>query len=158
LTGHLVFSTLHTNDAASGVTRLLDMGIEPYLIASSVECFIAQRLVRLLCPHCKVPLRATPEVIHEFGLTSNDTNITVYEAKGCKECRQTGYMGRQAICEFLIINDDIRSLIVRRVPAGEIKDKAVALGMKTLRQHGWEKVAAGITSPSEVLRATREDQ
>ena len=158
LTGHLVFSTLHTNDAASGVTRLLDMGIEPYLIASSVECFIAQRLIRLLCPQCKVPTKISEDVIREFGLKENERQITVYESKGCKECRQTGYLGRQAICEFLIMNDDIRSLIVKRATSGEIKDKAVVGGMKTLRQHGWEKIASGITAPSEVLRATKEDQ
>lgn len=145
LTGHLVFSTLHTNDAASGITRLLDMGIEPYLIASSVECFIAQRLVRLLCPQCKVPGKIT------------SAQGTVYEPLGCKHCRMTGYIGRQAICEFLMMTDEIRALVTARATAGEIRKKAMAAGMKTLQQHGWEKVLEGITSPAEVMRVSRED-
>jgi len=142
LTGHLVFSTLHTNDAASGITRLIDIGIEPYLIASSVECFLAQRLVRLLCPACKKPTAQDP---------------TVYEAVGCKQCRMTGYSGRQAICEFLVLNDKIRAMVMARATSREIKQQAIADGMKTLRQHGWEKVMAGLTSPSEVLRVTEDE-
>ncbi len=157
LTGHLVFSTLHTNDAASGVTRLMDMGIEPYLISSGIECFIAQRLVRLLCPHCKSQVEITKEVIRDFELQESEAATVVYEAVGCKECRITGYQGRQAICEILILNDELRAMIVRRATSGELKAKAMQNGMKTLRRHGWEKVAAGITSPSEILRVTHED-
>jgi len=155
LTGHLVFSTLHTNDAASGVTRLMDMGIEPYLIASSIECFIAQRLVRLLCPSCKQPSLLTAEMIEDFNLDEAESRTKVYEAKGCPACRMTGYLGRQAICEFLMFNENIRSLVLKRASSSEINQMAVIDGMKSLRRHGWEKVAAGLTSPSEVLRITQ---
>jgi len=157
LTGHLVFSTLHTNDAASGITRLMDIGIQPYLIASSIECFIAQRLVRLLCPSCKQPIKLNDVMIHDFNLNEQEIKTTVYEAKGCENCHMTGYSGRLAICEFLILNDEIRSMIIKHASAGEINNKAVEMGMKSLRRHGWEKVAAGLTSPSEVLRITQEN-
>jgi type II secretory ATPase GspE/PulE/Tfp pilus assembly ATPase PilB-like protein len=152
LTGHLVFSTLHTNDAASSVTRLLDMGVEPYLIASSVECFIAQRLVRLLCPHCRVPARMDFATARAFRLNPEQSETPVYEARGCKACRMTGYQGRLAVAEFLLVDDAIRTLISARAPAGEIKARAVESGMKTLREHGWEKIKEGLTSPSEVIR------
>jgi type II secretory ATPase GspE/PulE/Tfp pilus assembly ATPase PilB-like protein len=157
LTGHLVFSTLHTNDAASGVTRLMDMGIEPYLISSSVVCFIAQRLIRLLCPYCKEESKITPDIIRDFNLNPEQAKTPVYEGKGCKLCRMTGYQGRQAICEFLVINDEISTMIVKRASGRELKEKAVSLGMKTLSQHGWEKIASGITSPSEVLRVIQDN-
>ncbi len=156
LTGHLVFSTLHTNDAAGGITRLMDIGIQPYLIASSIECFIAQRLVRMLCPSCKVPINLTQEMIRDFNLNQDQIKTTVYEAKGCEACHMTGYSGRQAICEFLILNEELRSMIVKRCSANEIKEIAIKHGMKTLRGHGWEKVALGLTSPSEVLRLTED--
>lgn len=158
LTGHLVFSTLHTNDAASGITRLIDMGIPPYLIASAVECFIAQRLIRLVCMQCRTPVDVTPAMIEEFGLNIADVKgITVYESTGCKACRMTGFAGRQSIGEFLMMNENIRSLIIRRATASEIKQQAIVNGMKTLRANGWEKVVAGLTTPSEVLRVTHED-
>lgn len=157
LTGHLVFSTLHTNDAASGVTRLIDIGIEPYLIASSVECFIAQRLIRLLCPSCKQKVPLTEDLKQEFGVRPDGPQPNIYEAVGCKECQETGYAGRQAICEFLMMNDDIRALIVKRATSVDIKQCVIAQGMKTLRQQGWEKVALGLTSPSELLRVTQGD-
>lgn len=128
LTGHLVFSTLHTNDAAGCITRLLDMGIEPYLVASSLECAVAQRLVRLLCPPCR--------------------------GKGCHGCRQTGYKGRTAIFEFLLLDDEIRSLILKRASAGEIAKLARSKGMRTLRADGMEKVRQGLTSVAEVMRVT----
>ena len=156
LTGHLVFSTLHTNDAASGVTRLIDIGIEPYLISSSVECFLAQRLVRLLCPICKKITPFTENIKNEFELGHISQDPVIYEAVGCKDCRMTGYSGRQAICEFLIINEKISGMITARASSREIKHQAVLDGMKTLRQHGWEKVALGLTSPSEVLRVTED--
>ena len=157
LTGHLVFSTLHTNDAASGVTRLIDIGIEPYLIASSVECFLAQRLVRLLCSSCKKITPFTDSIRNEFELNQITQDPVIYEAVGCKECRMTGYSGRQAICEFLLLNEKIRTMVTGRSTSREIKQMAILGGMKTLRQHGWEKVALGITSPSEVLRVTEDN-
>jgi len=157
LTGHLVFSTLHTNDAASGITRLIDIGIEPYLIASSVECFLAQRLVRLLCPVCKKPTAYTDTIRKEFKLNHISEVPEIYEAVGCKECRMTGYSGRQAICEFLVLNEKMRSMITGRATSREIKQLAILDGMKTLRQHGWEKAALGLTSPSEVLRVTEDE-
>ncbi len=157
LTGHLVFSTLHTNDAASGVTRLLDMGVEPYLIASSIECFIAQRLVRAVCPQCRLPVTISPEIIKEFNLKEYDPKQTLYESKGCKQCRMTGFVGRQVICEILFLNDEIRTMITQRATAGEIRTKAIqTAGMRTLRQHGWEKIVDGTTTPSEVLQVTQE--
>ena len=158
LTGHLVLSTLHTNDAASGVTRLIDMDIEPYLISSAVECFVAQRLVRVLCNQCKTPTTISAEMARDFNLKPEDIKEAhIFEAAGCEVCRMKGYIGRQAICEILLLNDDIRQMVLRRAPSGEIKEKAAQLGMKTLRQHGWEKIKLGITTPSEVMRVTRED-
>ncbi|MEI8012942.1 MAG: ATPase, T2SS/T4P/T4SS family [Candidatus Omnitrophota bacterium] len=158
LTGHLVFSTLHTNDAASGVARLMDMGIEPYLIASAVQCFIAQRLVRVVCPHCRVPVQLTAAMVNGFDVPFEQVkSLTVYEAKGCKLCRMTGYLGRIAIGEFLILDDEIRLMITGKASVEEIKNKAISKGMKTLRRHGWEKIIAGSTTIGEVLRVTGED-
>jgi type II secretory ATPase GspE/PulE/Tfp pilus assembly ATPase PilB-like protein len=157
LTGHLVFSTLHTNDAASGITRLIDIGIEPYLIASSVEGFLAQRLVRLLCPLCKKLTPFTEAVRNEFDLSHLKQTPVIYEGVGCEQCRMTGYSGRQAICEFLVLNEKTRGMITARTISREIKQQAIFNGMKTLRQHGWEKVALGLTSPSEVLRVTEDE-
>jgi len=158
LTGHLVFSTLHTNDAASAVVRLLDMGVEPYLVASSVECFIAQRLVRLICSRCKEPVTIGADMIKEFGLTENDlTGITIYEGRGCEACKFTGYWGREGIYEFLILTDMIRDMISAKATGSQIKSKAIEQGMRTLRQDGWEKVKKGQTTPSEVIRVTQEE-
>jgi len=156
LTWHLVFSTLHTNDAASGITRLIDIGVEPYLIASSVECFLAQRLVRLLCPVCKKVTPVSDNIKKEFELENLTQNPVIYEAVGCKECRMTGYSGRQAICEFLVLNEKMRTMVTGRANCRDIEQVAILDGMKTLRQHGWEKVALGLTSPSEVLRVTED--
>lgn len=158
LTGHLVFSTLHTNDAASGVTRLIDMGVEPYLITSSVECFVAQRLVRLLCRRCKRPVRLTAQAAADFGLSSDEIkNVTVFEPAGCAFCNDTGYRGRQGIYEFLVIDEAIRQLIMARAPVSQIKAAAMNAGMRTMAQDGWRKIASGITSPAEVLRVVREE-
>ncbi len=158
LTGHLVFSTLHTNDAASGITRLLDMGLDAYLISSSVQCFIAQRLVRLLCPECKVVTPVTPEIMKEFGRDVKDVeNITIYKEQGCERCNHTGFHGRQSIYEFLIISDEIRDMIMSRETASQIKQKAIEKGMQTLRQSGWKIVKKGLTPPSEVVRVTQEE-
>ena len=147
LTGHLVFSTLHTNDAASGVTRLLDMGIDPYLIASSVECFMAQRLVRLLCPRCKVEIPA-----QRSGVGRE------YRAQGCEACQQTGFFGRTAIYELLPMTEPIKELVMQKTSADTIWRKAIELGMRTMQQDGLEKVRQGLTTTAEVLRVTQEDE
>jgi len=157
LTGHLVFSTLHTNDAAGGLTRLLDMGIEPYLVASSVECFIAQRLVRIICSHCKIKIAPGKKVLQEFGVENNTGNLDIYEGKGCESCKHTGYKGRTAIYEFLVMNEDIRDMVFKRASSDQIKKKALQLGMHTLRMDGWEKIKAGITTLNEVIRVTQQD-
>ncbi len=158
LTGHLVFSTLHTNDAVSGITRLIDMGVEPYLISSAVECFIAQRLIRLICPRCKTERNLTPDIIHDFGLSPADVEgVTIYEGKGCNYCNNTGYYGREGIYEFLPMSEDIRELINSRASSGQIRKKAREQGMKILLRHGWEKVRQGLTTPEEVVRVTKEE-
>ncbi|UCC94433.1 MAG: Flp pilus assembly complex ATPase component TadA, partial [Candidatus Omnitrophota bacterium] len=155
LTGHLIFSTLHTNDAASGITRLIDIGIEPYLIASSVEAFIAQRLVRVICPNCKyedAPSRELKDSIRkELDLESAD-KARVFKGKGCEQCNFTGFFGRTALYEILLVDDDIKELILKRLPSSEIKKMAKSKGMHTLMQDGWRKVVEGITTPEEVLR------
>jgi general secretion pathway protein E len=157
LTGHLIFSTLHTNDAAGGVARLLDMGIEAYLITSTVRCFIAQRLVRRVCPECRKPVAVTPQMISEFkGQVEFQEGLTIYEHAGCDACHMTGYSGREAIYEFLLVNDDIRKLILERATTGEVKAAAVCAGMKTLRQAGWNKVKEGVTTLQEVIRVTQD--
>lgn len=158
LTGHLVFSTLHTNDAAGAVTRLLDMGIEPYLIASSVECLIAQRLVRLICSECKHPIKVKKEVLRELGINNIPENAVIYEGKGCEACKFTGYRGRTAIYEFLVVNDEIREMVLARTSADQIKKKAVKLGMRILRQDGVDKVLKGLTTVGEVMRVTPQEE
>ncbi len=156
LTGHLVFSTLHTNDAAGAVTRLLDMGIEPFLVSSSLECLIAQRLVRLLCPVCKEPLKNKADVLNRMKDTVVDAQAAqIFEAKGCEECRFTGYRGRTAIYEILLLNDVIRELIINRAPSQKIKQAAQSQGMRTLRQSGLAKVIRGETTLTEVVRVTQ---
>jgi type II secretion system protein E len=158
LTGHLVFSTIHTNDAAGGVTRLVDMGVEPFLVASAVECFIAQRLVRVICDNCKSELKPDKEVLKELGVSRLDlSKIKLYEGKGCESCRFTGYKGRTAIYEILVMSEPIRELVLKRSSSDQIKKKALSLGMRTLRQDGWEKIKAGITTPGEVIRVTQEE-
>ncbi len=159
LTGHLVFSTLHTNDAASGITRLVDMGVEPYLICSSVECFIAQRLVRTLCPLCKKPASVTEDMLKIFGASVRiETSQTIYEADGCESCHFTGYRGREGIYEFLSLNEEIREMILSRATASQIARKARDKGMVSLLQHGWEKVVKGQTTASEIIRVTKDDK
>ena len=154
LTGHLVFSTLHTNDAAGGVTRLLDMGIEPYLVASSVLCFIAQRLVRVICSACAEERTPDPGLREEFGLTG-PLPPTLRIGRGCAECKKTGYKGRTAIYEFLLITDAVQQLILKRGSSHEIAQAAMQTAkMRTLRQDGWQKILKGLTTPEEVLRVT----
>jgi len=149
LTGHLVFSTLHTNDAASGITRLLDMGIESYLVASSVECFIAQRLIRRLCSKCKFKIKADSETLRIFN---EKENVDIYDAKGCEECKYTKYKGRTAIYEFLNVGSEIKEMVLKGSSSSKINKRAVELGMKTLKMEGWEKIKSGVTSVDEVLR------
>ncbi|MBN1586607.1 MAG: Flp pilus assembly complex ATPase component TadA [Candidatus Omnitrophica bacterium] len=155
LTGHLLFSTLHTNDAASGVARLIDMGVEPYLVASSVEAFIAQRLVRRICEDCKVEYHPTERELGKLG-HPKDLDIC-FKGEGCDECNSTGYRGRTGIHEILVVDDTIKKLINEKVPSEEIKKAAVAAGMKTLWDDGKEKIRLGITTVEEVLRMTTAD-
>ena len=157
LTGHLIFSTLHTNDAASGVTRLIDMGIEPYLITSSVLALIAQRLVKVICPKCKKENKDISSEIKSLiakELKISELEIKIYFGKGCEKCNFTGYYERTAIYEILLLNEKINELILKRAPSSEIKKLAIENGMVTLRQNGWQKVIKGITTPDEVINVT----
>ncbi|MCM8822804.1 MAG: GspE/PulE family protein [Candidatus Omnitrophica bacterium] len=156
LTGHLVFSTLHTNDSTSSITRLLDMGIEPYLIASSVIGIIAQRLVRLNCSKCSQSIVYPDGLLKEIGLEPSGGHYHFKEGKGCEVCLNTGYHRRTGIFEFLEIDDEIRNLIMRQVSAGEIRQHCLRKGLRTLRMDGARKVAEGLTTISEVLRVTQE--
>lgn len=157
MTGHLVFSTLHTNDAPGAVARLINMGIEPYLIAASVECIIAQRLVRVICPSCKeVDVDIKNKAIYEVMRRYSSDSDFVYHGKGCEHCKHTGYYGRTAIYEFMVIDDEIREHIVRKTPANQLRQIALSKGMIGLRQDGMEKVRLGITTLDEVLRVTQE--
>jgi general secretion pathway protein E len=161
LTGHLVFSTLHTNDAASAVTRLIDMGVEPFLIASSVLAMMAQRLVRLICPACREPFAPDPETLSELGVTPAEVlqhGGQFFHGRGCEACRHTGYRGRTGIYEMLVIDDPVRNLIMQRANANMIKTTAVQRSMRTLLQAGARKVLAGRTTAEEVLRVTQESE
>ena len=161
LTGHLVFSTLHTNDAPSSFTRLIDMDVEPFLVASTVEGVMAQRLVRTICPECKHEYQPHhPDVPPDYpGFDVKKTAVpTVWKGQGCRACRNTGYRGRTGIHELLVNNDRIKDMIVQRVNAGVIRAEAIANGgMRTLRQDGWKKVQLGITTIDEVARTTAGD-
>ena len=158
LTGHLVFSTLHTNDSASAITRLIDMEIEPFLVASSLMAVIAQRLLRFLCNHCKEPYEPHDDELLKIGLRRSQLHDGVlYRAKGCDKCFNMGYSGRTGIFEMLMINDDIRNLTLSQVDSTKIKRKAMEHGMTTLRMDGAEKVARGLTSVDEVMRVTEEE-
>jgi general secretion pathway protein E len=161
LTGHLVFSTVHTNDAASAITRLVDMGVEPFLVASSLMAVMAQRLVRRVCQQCREPYRPTAEELKEVGLTPEAVtragNPTIYRAKGCEVCAGTGYRGRTGIYELLMVDDDIRQLTLKNVDSSSIKRTGVQKGMLTLLDDGARKVLAGETTLAEVLSVTQED-
>ncbi|MGQ0794024.1 MAG: type II secretion system ATPase GspE [Deltaproteobacteria bacterium] len=158
LTGHLVFSTLHTNDSASAITRLLDMGIEPFLVASSLMAVVAQRLLRLLCLRCREPYRPADEELERIGLARKQiTSGMIYRAVGCNECLGTGYSGRTGIFETLVIDDDTRNLTLSSADSTKIKKKAVHRGMTTLRMDGADKIIKGLTSIDEVMRVTEED-
>ena len=156
LTGHLVFSTLHTNDSAGAVTRLIDMKIEPFLISSSVMAILAQRLVRVLCKECREPYEITPAEIKELEFKTA-AGAMAYRAKGCETCFNTGYLGRKAIYELLIVDDDIRQLIMKNTDAATMKAAAMQKGMRTLRQDGADNVLKGITSVDEVVRVTQKE-
>jgi general secretion pathway protein E len=153
LTGHLVLSTLHTNDAPSALVRLIDMGIEPFLVASSLTVVVAQRLVRTICPHCKVSYK--PSEL-EMSYFSNIPDV-LYRGTGCDKCKNRGYLGRTGIFEFLVIDNEIRPMITDKIDSQSIKNYAISKGMKTLRQDGIGKVGGGITTLEEVLRVTQKD-
>lgn len=153
LTGHLVFSTLHTNDSVGGITRLLDMGVEPFLIGSAVRAFIAQRLVRRLCPECKHPV--DPEKWREFGLPETDQPI--FGPSGCEACRNTGYRGRTALYEICAVSQELQELIQHKGSFKALRNLARSEGMITLREYGWKRVFEGVTSVEEVLRVTAEE-
>ncbi len=155
LTGHLVFSTLHTNDAPGALTRLVDMGVEPYLVASSLEAVLAQRLVRLLCSRCKQP-DTSPTTQALKAQLNFPKDVVVFKAVGCRECRQTGYHGRRGIFEWMDTDNEIRQMILRNCSSGEIREVARRAGMRTLAEDGWRVVRAGITTPEEVLRVTKD--
>jgi len=153
LTGHIVLSTLHTNDAPSSVIRLIDMGIEPFLISSSVIGIIAQRLVRRICPKCKKEIKITPDlekILDEYEINSNE--ITLYKGEGCPYCKDTGYRGRVAIFELMVITENIRDLISKNVNTGKLREAAISEGMCQLREDGIKKVCEGVTTIDEVLR------
>jgi general secretion pathway protein E len=159
LTGHLVLSTVHTNDAPSTVNRLLDMGVEDYLLTSTVIGILAQRLVRTLCPLCKEEYVALPELVEEMGLSkfASGDEIRLFHEKGCRECAQTGYIGRISIMEMLPMTDPLRSLVMRHATSADLRAEAIKEGMTTMYEDGMRKAVAGITTFEEVLRVTRED-
>jgi general secretion pathway protein E len=156
LTGHLVFSTLHTNDAPGAITRLQDMGVEGYLVASVLEAVLAQRLVRRICPNCRVPDTPAKADLDALGIDA-PPDVTLFRGKGCDDCRGTGYRGRSGIYELFVIDEDARSLILRRASTRDIRQHAVERGMATLRMDGWKRACEGTTTVEELLRVTQED-
>ncbi len=155
LTGHLVFSTLHTNDAPGAIARLIDMGAEDYLISSSVLGVLAQRLVRVICPHCKERVDMDRTYLREIGFPKEWSN-QVFEGRGCKECSNTGYLGRLGLYELMLMDEDIRRLTITSADASQLRKKAIENGMVTLRQDGFIKINAGLSSVSEIIRVTQE--
>jgi len=159
LTGHMVLSTVHTNDAASTVNRLLDMGVEDYLLTSTIVGILAQRLVRTLCTLCKEPYAPMPELVEELGLgkfSDGDKPLTLYRAKGCPNCAQTGYIGRICILEILPMSDNLRTHVMRHATSAELRVEAIREGMVTMYEDGMRKAVNGVTTFEEVLRVTRE--
>ena len=155
LTGHLVFSTLHTNDAASSITRLIDIGAEPFLVANSLRGILAQRLVRKICPHCKTSYEPNEDILNQLGISANELGEkNFYTGKGCDQCHQTGYLGRQGLFELLIVNEEIAELITQEAPSIVLKEKATKMGMLTLREDGLRNIYNGITTIEEVLKYT----
>ncbi len=158
LTGHLVFSTLHTNDAPTAVTRLVDLGVKPFLVASSVQAIMAQRLVRNICPNCKEEYEARSDELITAGIdASQKGKVNLYRGKGCDECSFTGYRGRSGIFELMLLSNKIQDMIMAEAVSGELREQARAEGMKTLREDGLRKALAGITTLAEVLKATQQD-
>jgi len=158
MTGHLVFSTLHTNDAVGGITRLLDMDVEPFLLASVVKAFIAQRLVRTICPECAEQVEYPPDYLAEIGFPVRELGTRFLRGGGCEQCRQTGYQGRAAIYEICVVTEPLRKLIMQKRDGGELKQCAISEGMITLRHDGWRRVAQGRTTIEEVVRVTQTDE
>jgi len=159
LTGHLVFSTLHTNDAPSAVTRLVDIGVKPFLVASSTRCLMAQRLVRKICRQCAQPYQATEQEMRALNLTAeNLQNATLQKGRGCSNCSNTGCRGRFGIFEIFIIDDEARKLIYDKAASSVLRARAREMGMRTLREDGIRKVLAGMTTAEEVIRATVGDE
>ena len=158
LTGHLVFSTLHTNDAPSAITRLLDIGVKPFLVASSIRAVMAQRLVRSICENCKEEHPATDAEMRMLGASAGQlAELTLYKGRGCNQCALTGYSGRKGLFETFLVNDEIQRMIFEREPAVALRHRARAMGMRTLREDGLRKVTAGITTIEEILRVTMGD-
>jgi general secretion pathway protein E len=157
LTGHLVFSTLHTNDSASAITRLVDIGVEPFLISSSVLAVVAQRLIRVLCRDCKQPYTPDQITLERIGITPDQfQDSTVYRAVGCESCFQTGYKGRTGIFEIMLLDSSLKSLILTTYDSSQIKNAALNLNMVTLRQDGIQKVLRGISTIEEIIRVTQQ--
>jgi type IV pilus assembly protein PilB len=155
LTGHLVFTTLHTNDAPGAITRMIDMGVEPFLITSTLQAVLAQRLVRMICKKCRVAYEPPESVLSELGLTKEDTvGRPFYYGKGCTECNETGYKGRKGLFELLAITEPIRELVNMRAPSGVIRGRAQELGMRMLREDGIRSILDGVTTVEEVLKYT----
>ena len=159
LTGHMVLSTLHTNDAPASINRLLDMGVDDYLLTSTVVGILAQRLVRTLCLHCRKPYKALPEIVEQMGLRRfvPEGDVTLYHQAGCEHCSGTGFFGRQGIMEMLPMTDELRSLVMRHANSQDLRAAAVRAGMESMFENGLRKVIAGVTTIEEVLRVTRED-
>jgi general secretion pathway protein E/type IV pilus assembly protein PilB len=159
LTGHLVFSTLHTNDAPSAITRIVDIGVKPFLVASAVRAIMAQRLIRKVCPKCRQPYAPTDYEMQTLKLNPEEMkNATIVRGAGCNECSRTGYRGRMGIYEIFQVDDEVRRLIYEKVPANVIRARARELGMRTLREDGVRKIMAGITTPEEVISITQGDE
>jgi general secretion pathway protein E/type IV pilus assembly protein PilB len=158
LTGHLVFSTLHTNDAPSAVTRLIDIGVKPFLVASSTRCLMAQRLVRKVCKQCTAPFPPTEAEMRSLGLDpASVAGSNFAKGKGCSNCSNTGYRGRFGIFEIFVIDDEARKLIYEKVPSSVLRVRAREMGMRTLREDGIRKAQAGLTTADEVIRSTVGD-
>jgi type IV pilus assembly protein PilB len=159
LTGHLVFSTLHTNDAPSAVTRLIDIGVKPFLVASSTRCLMAQRLVRKICKKCAAPYQPSEAEMRALGMKDEELkNANVQKGRGCANCNNSGSRGRFGIFEIFVLDDEGRKLIYDQVPTNVLRQRAREMGMRTLREDGIRKVLAGLTTPEEVIRATVGDE
>jgi general secretion pathway protein E len=157
LTGHLVFSTLHTNDSASAITRLVDIGVEPFLISSSILAVVAQRLIRVLCKDCKEAYTPDELALRSIGITDDQSQkAVIYRAVGCENCFHTGYKGRRGIFEMMILDSSLKSLILKTFDSNQIKNEALKRKMITLRQDGVQKVLSGISTIEEILRVTQK--